>query len=146
MPPPPRLLNYELGIIAAVLVAISFILPAEALAQKYQCQEQFDQDCIHAGWQYGRDEFQDSDTTFYMMDRTTALSKDALGKQKGWYVNNRSTFHNRGRFYPAYFDGRNVYVGARCRNGNMGTTYIWAKHPHADPPPDRRLPSQVNCP
>ena len=143
--------------LAAALVAVAFTVPAGAQNKGYQCQEQYNQNCVHTGWGYGRDvqcvppgrEDEGGTERCWRGSGTPTSSTRAHGPGllpgPGWFSPNRH--HNSWNFYPMYVDsaGR-IYVQARCKTGNMGESYMWGKHPHSNPPPDWTFPNDIDCP
>ncbi len=153
---------------AAALVALvmtAFALPTHA--QDYQCQAQWEQHCIMEGWGFGsivRCALTDANPAFhdgkcYSHDDLTTrkVLKKAVGvgddkvlpAGKFWFY---PTNHNNWKRYPAYFDGMGgVYIQARCKTANMGTTMTWALHPHGSSfpgpstVPTKTLPRAVTC-
>ena len=160
-PPPPQIWgspkNRLIATLAtALVVAGSFATPAMAQTV-HACQEQYDQSCVHTGWGYGRgvtcvprsrDSEGGTERCWTGSGTPTSSSRahgPGLSPGPGWFSPNRH--YNSWNFYPMYVDpaGR-IYVQARCRTGNMGTSYVWGKHPHSSPPPNWTLPKNVTCP
>ncbi len=153
--------------LAAALLVTTMAGPADARMQ-HQCQAQWDQSCVHTGWGYGRSLLGCLDPDGAITEGSRCWKTDPWVRSNrihgselrtytgnGWYTPNN---HNSWKAYPAYFDNGWIYVQARCRNGNMGTTYMWAPHPHTGrfpapgtagataSTPSRALPGEIICP
>lgn len=122
----------RLIMIAAAALATTIAFPTNAQTV-HACQEQYDQSCVHTGWGYGRDvqcvprnKDGDKNTERCWTGSGTPTSSNrahgpGLTQGPGWFSPN--VHHNSWNFYPMYVDnaGR-IYVQARCRTGNMGTS------------------------
>ncbi len=127
--------------LAAALVAVT-VLAFPVDAQPYTCQKQWDQKCINTGWHFGSNitctDHNSADgfdpIRNYCWKNSVGASNRIHGATlnsftgTGWY---KPSGYNSWNFYPAYFKNGRIYVRARCRTGNMGTTMTWAKHPHS---------------
>lgn len=150
----------RLGILTVVAALATMIaLPANAQERNdFSCQAQYDQSCVWSGWMYGRDvtcgTASGSARCYSLNDLTTRKTKGQINGM-GWYY---PIGYNSWKRYPAYFDGAGwMYVQARCKTGNMGTTYAWARDPHGSSFPDpnggntstvptRTFPKNMTCP
>ncbi len=123
--------------LAAALVATLMVAPP-ALAN-YACLEQYEQNCINTGWQYGQ---QTNEGTWYNFERVE-MAKCAW-EGKGWWRPPEG-HHNDWNTYPVYCRHGQAYVRARCLHGQWG--YRWAKSPHSEPPPPPITRSNmIQCP
>ncbi len=150
--PPPssqfcRSVTKRLAAFAAALAVTVLAFPAAAQAP--QCQEQWDQNCVNTGWHYGSSITCTNDPVTngnFNSIRNYCWKGEAFPDNsnrriygatlrsftgKGWYKPNG---YNSWNFYPAYFKNGQIYIQARCRTGNMGTTMTWGKHPHTMSP------------
>ena len=148
-------INVFAGALAVTLLALS------ADAQEPQCQAQWDQKCINTGWHFGSTISCTSDPVTngnfntirqYCWKNSPATDNRIHGASlhsftgTGWF---KPSGYNSWNFYPAYFENGRIYVQARCRTGNMGTTMTWGKHPHDTPSPSVIIPVDnmtVPCP